>query len=551
MSATGSITAPRRAAAGDVPLDVAGQYFEWTAALAGTLLSLYWHWVNLQGSGGLWRDEAHSATLARLPAIGEIWKALSFDSFPILSTLALRAWSATAWGASDVGLRWFGLLVGAAILAALWLNAWRTARVPPTLSVLLWGLAPMSIHFGDAIRPHGFGILTMLVAWGLVWQVVRRPSPLNASLASLAAVAAVQSLYQNAFFVLVVVSSGVLITAIERRWRAAALVLAIGALAALSLLPYLPSIRAAREWAPVARTHADDLAYVCRRLIAVLRNAGVYYAAVWLVSSAAAVALVAAQVIRRDGRCGAWPLGLYGLSTITVGGACQLVLLGQAGVMTQPWHYLLTLALAATALDALLGPPPAFAWLRAAALVIGACLLWPLDAEFLRRDHTNIDKIAGYLNENAGPRDLVVVAPWYHGVTFHRYYHGEAPWTTLPPFREIKLHRYDELKRLMQSPQAHVPVLNQVSATLKRGGRVWTLGDFPFLQPGQHVPPWPRVPDPATGWDSEPHLKYWMYVTGDYLQRHAAERTMVVLDDTVATGRLERTDLWISSGWRD
>ena len=59
---------------------------------------------------------------------------------------------------------------------------------------------------------------------------------------------------------------------------------------------------------------------------------------------------------------------------------------------------------------------------------------------------TNIDLIAAQLREQAGPNDLILVYPWYCGITFNRYYHGAAPWTTLPALSDPRIHRYDLLK---------------------------------------------------------------------------------------------------------
>lgn len=46
---------------------------------------------------------------------------------------------------------------------------------------------------------------------------------------------------------------------------------------------------------------------------------------------------------------------------------------------------------------------------------------------------TNLDFVAQRLNREAGKEDLVLVHPWFCGVTFNRYYTGSAEWLTLPP----------------------------------------------------------------------------------------------------------------------
>ena len=40
------------------------------------------------------------------------------------------------------------------------------------------------------------------------------------------------------------------------------------------------------------------------------------------------------------------------------------------------------------------------------------------------------------LTAEAGPKDFVIVAQWFCGLTFDRYYQGTAPWSTLPPLTD-------------------------------------------------------------------------------------------------------------------
>src|SRR5918992_464221 len=93
---------------------------EWTVALLVTALIVVLHFVNWRHAGGLWRDEAAAVNLALFPSFGEIWSHIEHESFPLLLTLLLRGWNAIGFGETDLALRVFGLLIGLAILAALW-----------------------------------------------------------------------------------------------------------------------------------------------------------------------------------------------------------------------------------------------------------------------------------------------------------------------------------------------------------------------------------------------------------------------------------------------
>jgi hypothetical protein len=138
---------------------------DWTVAALVAALIVVVHIVNMTHAGGLWRDEAAAVNLALMPSFGEIWSHLELESFPLLITMMLRVWSALSFGGSDLGLRVFGMLAGLAVLAALWWNAWRFSSSPPTLSMLIFGLSPVVIRWGDSLRAYGIGVFFSSLVW--------------------------------------------------------------------------------------------------------------------------------------------------------------------------------------------------------------------------------------------------------------------------------------------------------------------------------------------------------------------------------------------------
>src|ERR1051325_949357 len=58
----------------------------------------------------------------------------------------------------------------------------------------------------------------------------------------------VHTLYQNAFFVFATCCGGFMLCALERRWRDTLPIFAVGAAAAISLLPYIPLIVRQQDW---------------------------------------------------------------------------------------------------------------------------------------------------------------------------------------------------------------------------------------------------------------------------------------------------------------
>src|SRR6267154_2964827 len=221
---------------------------EWFVAIALTGLAVVLHIVNLTHAGGLWRDEAAAVNLALFPSFGEIWTRLEHESFPLLLTILLRGWSAIGFGDADLGWRLFGLLVGLSVLAAVWWNARQFSKSPPLFSLLLFGLSPTLIRWGDSLRAYGLGVFFLLFALGFIWNVARVPSRRAVIVATVAGVLAVQALYQSLFMLVAFCLGGALVAARRRDFKSALLVLALAIPPALSLLPYLGAIGRANQW---------------------------------------------------------------------------------------------------------------------------------------------------------------------------------------------------------------------------------------------------------------------------------------------------------------
>ena len=82
------------------------------------------HIVFFLHAGPLWRDEISSLALATKPSFIEFWKSLPLDPFPATYFLVLREWSAIGFANNDLALRALGLLIGSAILVALWVSCY-------------------------------------------------------------------------------------------------------------------------------------------------------------------------------------------------------------------------------------------------------------------------------------------------------------------------------------------------------------------------------------------------------------------------------------------
>src|SRR6266705_3253751 len=224
------------------------RYFNWIIAALVTLSATYLHALFFLNAGGLWRNEAGFVHLSLLPSVSKVWQTLGYDHCPILMPLVVRAWSAAGLGNTDLGLRVLGFFAGLFLLLAFWFASWTMRGGAPLLAVTLAGLNVTVIRGGHSLRAYGLGSALGVLALALIWRLTCRPSLVTFSCAMVVAVLSVQSLYQNAFFVFAACCGGFVLCAVERRWRDTLPIFAVGAAAAVSLLPYIPLIVRAQDW---------------------------------------------------------------------------------------------------------------------------------------------------------------------------------------------------------------------------------------------------------------------------------------------------------------
>jgi hypothetical protein len=188
---------------------------------------------------------------------------------------------------------------------------------------------------------------------------------------------------------------------------------------------------------------------------------------------------------------------------------------------------------------------------RALAVALGALLCVRDAAAAVRLRMTNLDVVATTVAGTARPNDFVVVAPWYTGITFARYYRGPAPWATLPDLIDHRFHLHAELIERMKEGDAGIaPVLARVEATLRTGGRVWIVGPLLAPPPGEpppHLPPWPNGPE---GPLNAPYVEGWAHQLGAMLREHGADVFQVHLPALGAVNRWEDQPLEYVEGWR-
>jgi hypothetical protein len=223
---------------------------EWILALAVGLAVVCLHFYFLCHAGGFWRDEVNLINLSSRHSVTEMSK----DSFPVLMPLLVSGWTAIGLGQNDLSLRLLGTLIGLALPAALWLAAWKIRRAPPLIGLVLLALNSTVIMFGDSLRAFGLGSVLILLTMAVAGWFLKNPIWRRAGCLAALAVLSVQALFQNAVFIAAICFGVWAVCARQKNRRAAVKILAVGAVAAASLLPYWTRIVSMPEEAAALRT---------------------------------------------------------------------------------------------------------------------------------------------------------------------------------------------------------------------------------------------------------------------------------------------------------
>lgn len=527
---------------------------EMVAALVLSLAALSLHLIFLSHAGGLWRDEVNVVNLAGHSSLG----GMARDSFPVLAPLLVRGWTAIGLGGSDLGLRMLGLLIGVGLLAALWVSALVTSGLAPRLSLALLALNSTVIIYGDSLRAYGLGSLLIVLAAAMTWLYLQQPTIWRALLAATTAVLSVQALYQNSALVAAICVGAWAVAWRHRAWRMAGQVAVIPVAAAASLVPYVPGLTSGWDGAAVLRG-----GYQWPRAAANIQGVTGFpvgsYTCLWALVALAIIAGGCAASWRRvwgkavvSGPVGAEDTRLFAAATLLTG----LVAFGAfhwfAALPAKPWYLLPLLAMAAACFDT--GLPPLPRPLRVALLGVvlaTAAIAVPCACQPLSGRLTNVDLLARRLTAEATPGDFIIVAPWYCGLTFDRYYKGAAAWSTLPPLKDHSLHRYDLLRAQLQNPAAIQPVLAQIATTLQAGHTVWVAGHMHIFRAGTPPPAdLPPAPLPASGWADAPYQRIWLSQVACFLGDHTRRLERVYTSAAGEVNSNEDLELVRASGWQ-
>ncbi|MEO6486739.1 MAG: hypothetical protein ABIO78_02230, partial [Thermoanaerobaculia bacterium] len=411
---------------------------------AGVLIasSAVLHFVLLRSAGPFWRDEINSIRLAGSPTLHQFLRDLPFDSAPFLGFALLRGWLATVGGEA---LRWAGLLIGLGLLGMLCAR-----RRFPLIALALIGTSGAIIRYGDSVRPYGLAMIAAVAAY----LALERKSW---GIGLLACAVAIHISFHNTVIVFAVCVAAAMA-------RKSIVPLLIGAASALTLLIYVPTIRVAQQFSTLTRYEVDAL-WVWRKFEEAMAMSGPFALRIFLALFFIAVVFYASNA--------------YAANTLLVLTISYAAFLLKLSYLMQPWYFVVYLAVAALSIDDLLTPvlrkASKFPIAAVVAIVI-ATAAYPAALAVTQQRSTNMDIVGA-----AAARDLVIVYPWYLGVSFSAYYKGTAPWQTMPPLPDHRLHRYDLARAASEDMRSGDELISRAASVLAGGGTVWVAG-FPLYE---------------------------------------------------------------------
>ena len=220
-------------------------------------------------------------------------------------------------------------------------------------------------------------------------------------------------------------------------------------------------------------------------------------------------------------------LALFCVTSVVLGTIGYIGFLLKLRFFMQPWYYVGILILCAISLDGILSAswPALRPWglmrigFLAVMMILNAGPAW---AEAHTR-RSNLDVVAAFLSHNASAGDLIVVQEAWKGITFNRYYRGQAQWLSIPPIDSHDVHRIDLVMAEMNQPEAMTPVLRAITNTLTSGHHVWLVGSIP-IERSKDAPPGPTPLPPQP---SEMPTRWWI---GSYLYWWNQQVTTLLLD---------------------
>jgi hypothetical protein len=247
-------------------------------------------------------------------------------------------------------------------------------------------------------------------------------------------------------------------------------------------------------------------------------------------------------------------LAIYAGVTLSIAAGATICFLTWVGWATSLWYYLPVMSTAVVCIDSvsrILRKNAIASMLNSLLVLFAAMALSPLALQATNVRLTNIDLTTRALAQLAQPDDLIVVDNYFYGISFHRYYHGKAPWVSVPDLNDSTLHRWDLLTEAMRRPRPIEPVVDRIDQTLKAGHDVYVVG-FAYTNPGAApLPDLPVAPAGGSGWCLWPYVRQWPQQIAYAVKTHGEHGKIVSVRCEQPISIVENVRTIVVSGWKE
>jgi len=407
--------------------------------------------------------------------------------------------------------------------------------------------------WGTSLRGYGLGCVLLLLTIGLTGKAISQPTTANVVAATIAAIASVQITVNAVPLIAAIAASALLVFILQRRFQQAAVVCVCLATCAFSLVPYAKGYLTA-DWNVVLKYPAT-FGSLWEKLRLAIEERGLFMGAFWY--AVVPLTVLGASwrwwTLRRDKSFAEAHLLLFLIAVSALSIFAYYTFLKILSYATRSWYYLPLLCAVAGAIDLMGGILARARWIRIARLLFAIAALLFLPFTLWKSAHerlTDIDLVAQKLQQDARASDLIIVNPWFLGISFNWYYHGATQWLTLPEIGEHRIHRFDLVKMKMMSPIPIDDVIDAMKQTLKSGNRVWLVGGAHMPQPGRAPLSLPPAPNSQFRWNADTYARAWSQQIAMFAQDHALRGEFPnPVGDPV--NEFENVPLWMIEGWRD
>lgn len=525
---------------------------EWLAAVALSFVAVALHVRLLRHAGPLWRDEISSLNLAMAPTLGQFWRVILPDVFPALFFLLLRVWGTIGLAGNDLEVRLLGFLLGIGTIGMTWLVCWRINRTPPLWPLALMAVAALTFQCHDQLRPYGLSVVLITASYGIFWHLAFASAQNWRSLVLGAVIAtlAVQTNFTNSVFILALGLAGAAIAFSRGAQRAAFNILAVGAMAAFSLAPYLIPFSANHRWLvilPGARSFAV--------VFSVLHEALTlnHWSMPWIWAGLIVMALLSLGLTFRSGAERAEKEKLsFAAIALFLATTLMVLFFRLLHWQTYPRYFFTLLCFSALSLHILLHPLArgvAQQRIVIIAMVVAALQLsWAYHDSGVRL--TNCDMAANILTQKATADDFILLSGFWLGLSFDRYYHGPTKWKSIPEMNDFSSYRWDLAMEAMSNPEPLVGLFQDIQKTLQNGHKVFLVGNIVVQLPATAPEPLPPAPQTTYRWNLRRYMANWHAQIAYYLERHSEHKDSIPVKVDQPVYDLEDMGIVALSGYR-